>query len=219
MSNTCNARSSYAIAVCCALILAGSAGCQVLGVVGKMATSGRVAPKYTGLAGQSIAVMVWADRRVKLEWDRVQADLASQIQTKLYGNPAKELKDARWPWPAESVVRYQLDHPGIEALPITDVAPKIGVTRLIYVEIHQFSTRAAAAAQMYRGNMNASLKIIEIEGKQGTIGYEESGITTHYPTKSPPEGVLNSNDADIYRGTIAAMAQEIVDRLAGYEPD
>lgn len=201
------------------LLLANATGCGVVGVIAHATADRRVQPKYTGLAGQSISVMVWADRAIKIEWDRIHSDLANQIQSRLYGHKAKVLEGATWPWPPESVVRYQLDHPGIEALPITDVAPKLGITRLIYVEVDRLTTRGEAAAQMYRGQITATLKIIEVEGKQGKVAYEETGITAIFPKKSPAEGVLNSNDVDIYRGTVVSLAEEIVNRLVGYETD
>jgi hypothetical protein len=191
---------------------------MALGVMADRVRSRTVNAKYTGLAGESVAVMVWADRAIKIDWRDVSPDLANAVQNMMYGNPAKELKDTKWPWPPESVVRYQLDHPAIEGLPITQVAPKIvGVTRLIYIEVERLSTRGEASSQMFKGSMTATLKIVEVQGKEARIGYEETGITATFPPRSPPEGVLNSNDYDIYRGTVAMLAQEIVHRLVSYE--
>lgn len=200
-----------------------SAGCGAIGVAVDRLAPRTVHAKYQGLAGQSVAVMVWADRAIKLEHDSVQSDLANALQNQLFASSAKELKGTTWPWPAESVVRYQLDHPGIESQPITQVAPRLGVsrpvTRLIYVEIERLSTRSDASSQLFRGNISANLKIVEIAGKDAKIGYEETGITAVFPPKSPPEGVLNSNDYDIYRGTVGMLAREIIHRLVSYEPD
>lgn len=202
----------------CLLVLC--SGCAAIGVAVDRLAPRHVAAKYQGLAGQSVAVMVWADRAIKLEHDTIQSDLANAVQNMLAGSSGKELKETQWPWPAESVVRYQLDHPGIEALPITQVAPRIGkITRLIYVEVQQLSTRSDASSQLYRGTVNANLKIVEIQDRQARIGYEETGIATVFPPRSPPEGVLNTNDNDIYRGTVGMLAKEIVNRLVGYEPD
>jgi hypothetical protein len=86
------------------------------------------------------------------------------------------------------------------------------------VEIEQFSTRADTY-QMYRGTVVATLKIVEVNGADTKIAYEEGGIRANFPPKSPPEGVLNATDATMYHGTIAALSQAIVDRLATREPD
>lgn len=203
-------------------LLVCAAGCAAIGVVVNRVMPHTVEPKYTGMAGQSVAVMVWADRAIKIDWDTINSDLANAIQNKLFEqtNVAKELKETKWPWPAESVVRYQVDHPGIEALPIQQVAPRLpNVTRLIYVEIERVGTRGDASAQMYRGSVTANMKVVEIQGKEAKIGYEETGITAIFPKKSPTEGVLNTNDRDIYRGTMGALADEIVTRLITTESE
>ena len=75
-------------------------------------------------AGQSVGVMVWADRGVKIDWPGVQVMLATLVQDKLAKSGAEEVKGSTYPVLAESIVRYQRDHPGIEAVPITETAPK-----------------------------------------------------------------------------------------------
>lgn len=189
-------------------------GCYAAGAIANIAIPKRAEAKYAGLAEQSAGVMVWVDRAAKFEWESIQIDLANQIQNKLSGNPAKELKGTTWPVSAGFVLRYQVEHPGIEAIPITDTAPKLGVSRLIYVEVEQFSTRAEATYQMFRGSVTATLRVVEVSGGTAKIGYEEAGIRAFFPPKSPPDGVVNATDAVIYRGTIATLAQEIADRLA-----
>jgi hypothetical protein len=141
------------------------------------------------------------------------------IQDLLQKSGAKELKGTTWPVQPGSIARYQMDHPGIEATPITDVAPKLGVQRLIYIEIESFSTRSETSLQMYRGSATMTLKIIEVEGNQSKIAYEESNIRAFFPEKGPPEGVLNATDVVMYRGTVVMMARQIVDRLATHLVD
>lgn len=171
-------------------------------------------PHYAGLAGHSAAVMVWADRAAKVEWPSIQLDLASQIQNKLYANKSSELKGTTWPRQPSSVVRYQLDHPDVDASPVTEVAPRLGISRLIYVEVSSFSTRSDASFEMYRGSAIASVKVIEVEGTQTKVGYSESSIRATFPPKATAEGVFNSTDAIMYRGVIAALAKEIAGRFS-----
>lgn len=198
------------------LMLALCSGCQAIGALANIAPKHTEA-KYAGLAGQSAGVMVWADRAAKLEWPSIQLDLANQVQNHLYANKAAELKGTTWPQQPGSIVRYQLDHPGIEAVPVTEVAPKLGVNRLIYIEIQRFTTRSDEAYQMYRGNVTMTLRVVAVNGNQASMAYEEEGINAFYPPKSTAEGVLNQTDVGIYRGTIAAAADAIVDRLASHD--
>jgi hypothetical protein len=191
-------------------------GCAVF-VMAARGAGTKQAAAYAGLAGQSVGVMVWVDRGVRADWPAIQLDLANLIQDNLSKSGAIEIKGTTWPIQPASIVRYQNDHPGIEAVPITDTAPNLGVSRLIYIELENFSTRSETSYQMYRGNVTATLKIIQIQNGVSSIGYQESDIHVFFPPKSAPEGVLDSNDQVIYRGTLSELSDEIVDRLTTHQ--
>src|SRR5436190_18341706 len=91
------------------LILLLPAGCAVLGVAAS-AIPQTVRPQYVGLQGQSIGVMVWADRGLLIDWGTIQLDLANSIQSKLEGSGSDDVKKATYPWRPASIVRYQRDH-------------------------------------------------------------------------------------------------------------
>ncbi|HEX8324795.1 MAG TPA: hypothetical protein VF595_12880, partial [Tepidisphaeraceae bacterium] len=150
-------------------------------------------------------------------WPSLQLDAANSIVNKLLVAQAAEVNDVKgvtFPYPPASFVKYQKEHPEIEALPITEVAGKLGVKRLIYVEINDLSTRADGGAALFLGRIDASMKIIEIDDKGvGTVGYGEEGIKTQFPEKAPREGVLNANDRAMYVGSVNVATTEIVKRL------
>jgi hypothetical protein len=204
----------------CAALCA--SGCAALGIAAN-AFPQNVAPKYAGLAGQTVAVMAWADRGLRIDWPTIQLDLASAVQAQLKAQPpkTKELKDTRFPLEPRSVARYQADHPENEALPVNEFAAQLGVTRLIYVEIEQFSTRSEMAVEMFRGAVSANLKIVEIDPntKAVRVAYEEANVRAIFPPKSRPEGLPVGRDDVIYTNTIKALAKEIVDRLVTHESE
>src|SRR5688572_33444626 len=124
-------------------------GCQILGVAAyKLKPPETIQPKYMGLENQSTGVMVWADRGLRIDWPTIQLDLANTVQKKLTDfqkakkRESKTLGGTSFPVLPASIVRYQRDFPEIEAMPITDVAPRLQVSRLIYVELEDFSTRS-----------------------------------------------------------------------------
>lgn len=203
------------LGVLCLLCLS---GCQIVGALSHAMPERNVAA-YKGLPGQTIAVMVWADRAVLIDWNTIQLDLAATVQEKLRVSKAEEMKGASFPYPAASVVKYQRNHPGLEATPITEIAPQLGASRVIYIEVEAFSTRGAASTQMYRGMAKASMKVIEVADKKGRIAYEGDGLMAVFPKKSPQDGIVNSNDVVMYRGTIETLANEVVDRLTTHDVD
>src|SRR5215212_9913472 len=98
------------------------AGCAVLGVAAyKLAPPPTIHPEYTGLKGQSVGIMVWADRGIRIDWPNLQLDLANAVQNQLAASKKKELEGAQLNVQPASIVRYQRDHPQIEAMNITEV--------------------------------------------------------------------------------------------------
>jgi hypothetical protein len=193
-----------------------ASGCQIAGAIAHAVPQTSRA-KYTGLAGQSVGIMVWADRGVRIDWNYVRLDLANLVQDKLRNSKSSEVKGATYPVLPASIVRYQEDHPGIEAMPITEVAPKLGVSRLIYIEILALSTRSDTSFQMYRGRVQASMKIVEVSGGKAVTAYEESDLHATYPPKSTLDGVVGSSDVVMYKGVLAALADEVVNQVTTHE--
>jgi hypothetical protein len=167
-------------------------------------------------------VMVWADTGISIDWPDIQLDTAGSIQSKLEASQkakAKELVGTTWPVLPATIVRYQRDHPEIEAYPITDVAPKLGVTRLIYIEIQEFRTRSVDAVELFRGSMSANIKIMEIANGKATVAYEQDGLRVVYPKKSPAEGAMDGQDVEIYGGTLDAFSDALCVKLMRHQVD
>jgi hypothetical protein len=202
-------------------------GCALVGAAAyKLQPPETIKPQYTNLAGQSIGVMIWIDRGIRIDWPGLQLDLANSIDKKLRDqtadekgkNHAKTVLGSTYPVMPASIIRYQKDHPDIEALPITDVAPKFGVSRLIYVEVEDFDTRSDRTVELFRGSAKATVRVIEIDqdGK-AKVAWEKNNVTASFPPKSPPEGVPNLGDARTYVGLVDAFSTEIVHLFVPYQ--
>jgi hypothetical protein len=119
-------------------------------------------------------------------------------------------------------VRFQENHPEYEALPLVEVAPKLGgATRVIYVEVENLQTRSNASVELYRGSGTANVKVIEVppDGSPATIVYEESGVTASFPPKAREEGTPNGNDRIIYQGLVDALSSEVAKRFVPHTAD
>ena len=195
--------------------------CAAVGVAAHMAPPATILPAYNGFAGQSVGVMVWADRGIRIDFASIQVDLASAIHKRLEeaAPKTKQLKGTTFPVQAASIVRYQQDHPESEGAPIISIAPKLGVNRLIYIELESFTTRSDLTVDLFRGSASASVKVIEVKGSQAAIGYNESGIKVSFPPKVPREGIPNAGDAKMYTGTLDALATEITNRFLPHEEE
>src|SRR3954469_6101563 len=78
-------------------ILISCTGCNVLGAAAQVLPPATILPKYTGLAGQNVAVMVWADRGIRTVYSGLPVYLDASIQNALKQNlKEKVLKDAKF---------------------------------------------------------------------------------------------------------------------------
>jgi hypothetical protein len=195
-------------------------GCAALGVAAQALPPAQIKPQYTGLLGQSVAIMVWADRGVKIDWPDLPLDTGAGLEHKLKAGQKdlpKYLKDTTFPISALTVVRYQEDHPEWEGVPVADIASQLHVSRLIYIEVDAFQTRSDASTDLYKGSILGSVKVVEVANGKGKVAYSEDGVRAEYPQDSPEEGVLNAGDDKIYTGTLDAFTTELVDRFLPHD--
>jgi hypothetical protein len=162
--------------------------------------------------------MVWADRGIIIDWPQVQLDLGNSIQTRLNAAAkAEELKGVSYPYPPASYVRFQRDNPGLDTQPITAIAPRLGVSRLIYIEVEDLRTRARDAIEMYRGSITFTIKVIEVSGGVARIAYTENNVRTVFPKGVREEGLPDLRDYDMYAGTVMQAAADIATRFVTHE--
>jgi hypothetical protein len=190
-------------------------GCNALGVVASAVPQPDVKAAYE-LKGSSVGVMVWADRGTRIEWTSIQLDLASGIMARLAEAQKADmptLKDVTYPYPAESYVRWQRDHPEADAQPVAQFAPRLNVQKLIYIEINHISTRTTSGVVLYRGSASASVRVFEIKDGKAKEAWKEENISVTFPKHATAEGRLDGNDDQYYVGTIQTLADEITRRF------
>jgi hypothetical protein len=199
-----------------------TSGCVFLGLAAYVAPHPKIDASYKGLQKKRVAVMVWTDRAMAIDWPNLQLDLSRGIQSRLQAQAAdkdhpKELEGTTFAAP-ESVIRFQRDHPETETQAITDVAPRMDIDRLIYIEIEQFYTRPEESLELFRGSISANLKVVEIVDGKAKIAFQVDRMQIKYPVKAPDEGVPGLNDGDVYEKTLEAYATLVVNEFVPHTP-
>jgi hypothetical protein len=214
-------RASFFILLTSTFIVIFCSGCNLLGAGAQLLPAATIQPKYTGLAGQQVAVMVWADRGIRTDFPALSVNLTSMIQSGLKQNlKEKVLEKAQFPYSPQSIVRFQTDHPELETSPIVNVAPHMGVvTRLIYIEVEDFSTQSRMATNLVRGEMTATMRVVEVANGKAKVAYEENNVHAVFPPKSPQEGVVNMEPMVAYRGLLGEFTTEVLHRLVPYQEE
>jgi hypothetical protein len=204
-------------------------GCQLLGIAASKMPAATVPPAYEGLKGQSVAVWVWVDPGVDLDYPTLSLDVATRLQNDLLsardqGNRRQkgELAGVTFPIEPASVVKYQKRDPMLNMTPITQLAPRLEVTRLIYVEIMDFTTQGGAAAGLLRGLADVNVSVIEVDPatKLAKPGYEEQGISFTFPPGLGEEGSSSLTERTVYLGLVQQVADGAALRFVSHpEPE
>lgn len=189
-------------------------GCTILGVAAQALPPKTITAAYKGLAGQSVAIIVWADDTgVQIDWPNVQLDVAQAVQSKLKvaqsSAKPKELLKTTFPVSPESVVRLQQDNPALAADSVEEVAARLGVSRVIYIEIQNLQTRSDESDDLFRGSVSGAVKVVEVSGGKGHIAFTDDNIRAVFPKNSPAEGMPNHNDYEMYRGVLDAFTTNV----------
>jgi len=187
-------------------------GCELLGVAASdVSNSQNIAPAYTGLKGQHVGIMVWADEGVSMDHPRINADIAGGLQDKLQqGIDAKvdELKNTTF-FSVSKVLQYQEAHPEAQTDSAEQAAVQFPVTRLIYIEIQGFSLHPGQSADLWRGDVVASVKVVEVDNGKAKVTYNDDNVSASYPPHAPPEGLPNLSDEEVYTKSVDALTTEL----------
>lgn len=193
-------------------------GCQLAGIVAAAAEPPDILPRYDGLMGQKVGVMVWVDRAIATDYRNLQLDTAvnvqRQLEEKAKDKDVLELKETTFPERAEWIHLYQKNNPRVADTPILEVAPKLanktGLTRLIYLEVYDFGTRSpTAAAELFRGVIAARLKVLAIKDGKAEVVFELNDVKVVFPPKAGPDGVPNLDDQKVYMGTLGLFRRQV----------
>jgi hypothetical protein len=201
-----------------------TAGCQLFALARAVSPPDTIDAAYKGLGNQKTGVMVWSDRAMTINWPRLQEDLSRGITMRIQTaaaakKPPKFLEGATFVLP-ESVTRFQHDHPENDTQDIAAVAPRMDLSRLIYIEVTSFDTRPESSLELFRGSITINLKVLEVTDTKAKVVYQKDEMTLKYPEKGPDEGSPGLTDAIVYERTVEACATEVANQFLPHEaPD
>lgn len=78
----------------------------------------------------------------------------------------------------------------------------------------------AASVELFRGHMEATLRVVEVHGDSAKVVDVENNLRVSFPPKVPEDGTPDGDDVRFYGGTVDAMATEVFNHLVSHEaPD
>ncbi len=187
------------------IVLSATAGCNVIGFIAGMGESRKqeVKAAYTDLEDQRIAVMVIADDSTAARHREAMSKLRRWIAARIAGQvPNVTLSDP------EQLERFEDENPYWTSLPHGDLPERLGVDRVVLVDIHRYGLRSPEARDMWLGRFDARVGVIEAEARIGRDFVYESEVSVRFPEDSP-YGVADATQRSIEHGLIESASRAV----------
>jgi hypothetical protein len=181
--------------VCATLSLAGCVGDP-----GKYGEEDKEIPvEYSGLAGKSVAIVVYADDATTWEYARAREEVSAFVAQALrVGIPTIRLVDYH------DVLQWQDATLNWYGLPIKDIGKHFDVDRVIYIELLQYSSREPGTTDLLRGSVKANCSVYETDSAGDKPAWSGT-IAAEFPEKGP-EDPLKSNDLIVRKRALETFA-------------
>jgi hypothetical protein len=201
------------LSILVSLALVTCAGCQLAGVAATTLQGEQdIAPAYSGLKGQRVAIMVWADEGVAMDHPGICADVANGLRAKLQeciDRKLSDLKNTTFLSTAQ-VLRFQDAHPEIQADSAEQIALRFpAATRLLYVEVESLSLHPNDSPDLSRGQVMADVRAVEVANGRAKLAYQCDSVGGVYPKQAPPEGIPGLSDELVYHNSIDSLTSEL----------
>lgn len=162
-----------------------------------------VTAEYRGLDNQTVAVLVDADLNVQFQHPTLVLDVASLVTRKLATNvPGITMIDAA------QVVDFQNRNIYWNTTPYRSLAKRLGVTRLVVIDIVEFRLHERGNVNVFKGYLNAGVGVAEADGANPNNLTYSTTMASAYP----PDQRLGAVSADkrlIRLGTITLFCEGV----------
>lgn len=192
--------SQFAIPLLCLCALIVLSGCEIFGYVaqGVAPKQGAVLVKaeYHGLENQKVAVLVDANQQLLFEQPLAQLEVGDAMSRKLAGNvPGITVVDAR------QVVDFQNRNIYWTTVPYSQIAQRLGVTRLVLIELTDYRLHEPGNVNIWRGVISGNIAVAEADGGRPDDLTYDTTVSVAYPPDQPL-GVLKSDQRTMRLATL-----------------
>ncbi len=196
-----------AVLVCGGAVGAGGCG-AVAKLIGGMAQNYEyqlrieVLPQYSGLEGQTVAVIVEADLSTLYEHPNTVAKIAGGV----VGRIRRDVPSAQVVDPG-MVINWQYRTPQWNALPYGQIAEQLGVNRLVHIDLYEYRLHPPGNRWEWQGACSASVGVVERDGFDPDTFVEVFAVETRFPDIKGV-GLESANRAQIEIGLLAEFIKK-----------
>lgn len=132
------------------------------------------------LAGKSVAVIVYTDKRVDYEYPETRLALSLAVSELLSRNgEVKSVVDCR------RIVRYQDDNLEWDLKGKTDLGKSFGAERVVFISMVDYTTREPGSQNLYNGNALGEVSVYDtsLPEREARL-WRSKDVKVTYPEKS-----------------------------------
>jgi len=176
----------------------------------------KVKAEYTGLADQTVAVVIYCNQDVLYEYPGVRLSIAATIGEKM--RKAKGLESVRLVDPRR-IVKYQDENIYWDEMDKTALGKTFGAGRVLFLCLVQYSTREPGSLNLYRGRIKAQASVYDVSlpERQAKVWNWDS-IRVTYP-EHDPTGLLRDPEISIRYRTESIFADMLTKKFHDHEVD
>lgn len=167
-----------------------------------------VKAEFAGLAGHNVAIVIYADEKVQLEYPYARLRVASMIAAEL----RKRIKNIKVIDPRR-VVRYQHENIHWDEMDKTKLGKRFGADYALYVTLVEYTTRERGMINLFRGSIVAEAAVYQtsLPERQARV-WRVSEIRVLYPPEAPM-GQPGEDDRKIRYETERSFTDKLVKKF------
>jgi hypothetical protein len=97
-------------------------------------------------------------------------------------------------------------------MPPKDLAARLGVTRVIYIEITDFALHSPESPDVFKGTVAANVQVLEVTPgptKVATIAYSDPNLDINYPKESAGVPFEDATPGKVYQKTVDEFTTDL----------
>ena len=167
-----------------------------------------VKAEFPGLAGKSVVVVVFCDKRTQYDYPDITLTLAAAIAGELERNVKKiRVIDPR------QVVKYQDSNIYWDEMGKTELGRGLGADFVLFVPVEEFNTRETGSQNLYRGRITSQCGLWQVSlPEQKARVWQGETIRVVYP-EHDPTGLLQENDRVVRDKTERLFANRLAKKF------
>lgn len=181
-------------------------GCDAGGILGHLAGGPTkkvdVEAKYRGLEGKHLAILVSANEYLLYQYPDAATSVCTAVTNRIAANlPSVTVV------PPQQVIAFQDRNPYWTAMPHGELIEKLGVERLVIIDLSEYRTHEPGNAHVWQGYISGDVGVVEAESAANDRMVFREPVSAAFP-ENTKIGLLNQDEQTIELGMLAFFSRD-----------